>query len=100
MNKAKIVAVLKLGTLILLPIFLYAIPAEKIFEGETICLIKRCFGVECWGCGTTRAVFSLLYGKVAQAWEYNRLIIIVFPLLLWLWGKEIFMTIRILKAKK
>ena len=72
--------------LILLPVSLYLIPVEGIFSGESLCLIKRCFGIECWGCGITRAVFSLLYGRFEQAWEYNAFIIFVFPLLLWVWA--------------
>ena len=75
--------------LILLPVSLYLIPVEGIFSGESLCLIKRCFGIECWGCGITRAVFSLLYGRFEQAWEYNAFIILVFPLLLWVWAVEL-----------
>ncbi|MBR4952718.1 MAG: DUF2752 domain-containing protein [Alistipes sp.] len=98
--KRPIIAKIKLGVLILLPFFLYVVPTEGIYNGESLCLIKRCFGVECWGCGITRAIFSVLYGNFAEAWCYNRLIVIVFPLLLWLWGKEIYKTIRLLRAKK
>ncbi len=68
---------------------LYAIPTEGIFSGETTCLFSRFIGTECWGCGITRAIFSVLYGEFTQAWEYNRLIVLVFPLLLWLWCKEV-----------
>lgn len=75
--------------LILLPVLLYLIPVEGIFSGESLCLIKRCLGIECWGCGITRAFFSLLYGHFEQAWEYNAFIILVFPLLLWVWAVEL-----------
>ena len=84
----------------MLPLFLYAVPVDNIYNGESICIIKSLFGVECWGCGTTRAVFSVLYGKFSQAWEYNRMIVVIFPLLLWLWVSEIHRTICKMRAKK
>lgn len=89
----------KLLLLVLLPLLLYIVPTEGIFSGESICLIKRFFGVECWGCGITRAFFSVLYLDFAAAWEYNHLIVIVFPLLLWLWVREIYFTVRKLRQK-
>ena len=99
MNRQKIFAAIKLGALILLPLFLYAIPKQSIFNGESICLFRRIFGVECWGCGTTRAIFSVLYGNFKMALEYNRMIVVLFPLLLWLWGSEVYKTIRFLRVK-
>ena len=83
----------------MLPLCLYAIPVDSIYNGESICLIKRIFGVECWGCGTTRAIFSVLYGNFKMALEYNRMIVVLFPLLLWLWGSEVYKTIRFLRVK-
>jgi len=41
----------------------------------------------------TRALFSLLHGDLAAAWEYNRLAVIVAPLLLCLYIKEVKKTI-------
>ena len=59
-------------------------------QGEhTVCLIDNIFGVECWGCGITRAVVSAVQLHFRQAWEYNRLIVIVFPLLVYVWGRTV-----------
>ena len=45
------------------------------------------------GCGMTRALFSLLHLDFTAAWNYNRLVIIVAPLLLYLYVKEVAKTI-------
>lgn len=89
----------KLSLLLSLPVILYLIPVDGIYNGESICIFKHLFDTECWGCGTTRAFFSVMYGNFAQAWEYNPLITVIFPLLLWLWGKEIWRTIISLKKE-
>lgn len=89
---------IKFAVLILLPIVLYVIPTEGIYNGESLCIFKQCFGIECWGCGITRAFFSVLYGDFVQAWDYNPGIAILFPLLLWLWIKEIRQTTNKLKS--
>ena len=87
----------KLAILLLSPITLYLIPLEGIYNGESLCLFKRCLGIECIGCGITRAFFSVLYGKFALAWEYNPLIAIVFPLSVWIWTKETIKTVKKVK---
>ncbi|MBQ2807845.1 MAG: DUF2752 domain-containing protein [Bacteroidaceae bacterium] len=83
--------------MLLLPVVLYSIPTNGIFNGETTCLFSRFLDIECWGCGITRAFFSLLYGKFIQAWEYNPLIVPLFPLLIWMWGKEVWKALKELK---
>ena len=66
---------------------LYLIPTETIYHGHTICVFKNLFGIECWGCGMTRAVFSLLYLDLEAAWGFNKMVFIVVPLMLWLYVK-------------
>ena len=41
----------------------------------------------------TRALFSLLHLDFTAAWNYNRLVVIVAPLLLYLYVKEVARTI-------
>lgn len=91
---------IKLIALLLTPPLLYTIPLEGIYNGESLCLFKRFLNTECWGCGITRAFFSVLYGRFTLAWEYNPLIAIVFPLFVWLWLKETFNTAKKLKRQK
>ena len=79
----------KLLILVLIPVVLYAIPLENICNGNTICIFTNVFGVECWGCGITRAIFSALHLRFCDAWEYNRLFVVVLPLLLFLWMRAV-----------
>lgn len=77
-----------------LPVVLYGIPLEWITRGGcTICLFHNIFGRECYGCGMTRALFSLLHLDFSAAWGYNKLGVIVAPLLLYLYVKELVKTI-------
>jgi Protein of unknown function (DUF2752) len=61
---------------------LAAIPLE-VFEGvPTFCPFKRFLGVECFGCGMTRALCALLHGHGQLALQYNRGVLVTFPMLL------------------
>jgi hypothetical protein len=66
--------------LVLLVIF-YNIPKKYLGDTNPICLYRIIFNQNCWGCGTTRAIWSIIHFNFNQALEYNRLIIITFPLL-------------------
>lgn len=85
--------------MLLLPFLVYMIPVEGIFNGKSICLFKNVFGVECWGCGITRAIFSALYLRFAEAWEYNRLVVIVLPILVFEWLRSVVRLLRLLIKK-
>lgn len=67
------------------PMVLYAVPVKWLDANHSICLFKNLFGHECYGCGITRAVISVIQLNFVEAYQYNRLIIIVFPLLLYVW---------------
>ena len=79
----------RLLLLLVLPAVLWCIPLRWILHGESICLIKKLFGVECYGCGTVRALFSLLHFDFAAAWHYNPLSYPVALLLGYLYLKEL-----------
>lgn len=86
---------IKIAGIALIPVILYSIPKDFIFQGNfPICLSKNLFGVECYGCGTSRAVFSLLYFDFSEAWGYNKLIVIIFPLLVYIWLKNLLLAIK------
>jgi len=59
------------------------------------CQLHSLTGLHCPGCGTTRAVHSLLNGRIEQAIAWNPLALIVVPILavalirsLWSWAWE------------
>jgi hypothetical protein len=79
----------KSGLYILLPLALIAIPTAWLERGPSLCLIRRIFGVRCPGCGMTRAFSCIVHGKFKQAFQYNKLVVVVFPLVSYVWGKSL-----------
>jgi hypothetical protein len=74
---------------IILPIVLFFIPLEWLNKQHSICLIKNIFGVECYGCGITRAIISGVQLDFTKAIDYNKMVIIVLPLLIYEWFKNL-----------
>lgn len=72
------------GVIALTPLS-WVTPGQDEVEPFTFCLITNLTGYHCPGCGLTRAVFCVMHGKFSDAWAYNRLIVIVFPLIAGLW---------------
>lgn len=50
-----------------------------------ICIYKILTGKECFNCGMTRAFLSILHFKFSQAVKYNKNVIVVFPLTMFLY---------------
>jgi hypothetical protein len=86
---------LYIALLAILPFSLYLIPKRFIFDnGLTFCLIKNIFGIECYGCGITRSIFSILYLDFGSAYDYNKLVFLVFPILVYLWIRLIAIKVK------
>ena len=68
---------------IILIILLYTIDVDFI-EGQSLCIIYNLFNIKCVTCGMTRALFNLSRGNFIKAINYNHLIIIILPILLYL----------------
>lgn len=77
-------------SLVIAPIVLLFFPATYFDTGQTICPSKLFLNIDCLGCGLTRATQHLLHLDFKSAWAYNKLIIIVIPLLLFYWVKGLF----------
>ena len=75
--------------LILPLIFVAAVELLMKFSSRTLCLWKNLTGHDCLGCGITRAFHALFHFHFREAFEYNNLIVIVAPLMLFLWFKLI-----------
>ena len=74
---------------IILPIILFFIPLEWLNKQHSICLIENIFGFECYGCGITRAIISGVQLDFTKAIEYNKMVIIVLPLFIYEWFKNL-----------
>jgi hypothetical protein len=68
------------------------------------CFIRSITGLECPGCGMTRATYAILHGRFAEAFRLNPVGIILFPLALiglgfaliaWVRGQTVFFKLRV-----
>ena len=75
----------KLLLIVVLPIVLLILPKNFFDNGESICLSKVLFDFECYACGMTRACMHLIHFDFEDAYAYNMLSFIVFPLLSIVW---------------
>ena len=86
--------------ILIIPIFLFFVPMEWFNGQHTICLIKNITGHDCWGCGITRAIISVVQLNFKEAYDYNKLIIVVFPLLFYVWVKTLVVVSKQIRNKK
>ena len=86
--------VAKLAIFLLLPLFLATKSLDVLEHERSFCLFKTFLGHECWGCGLFKATVACLKLEFVRAFHYNKLIVIVFPLIVYYWGKELWLTVR------
>jgi len=97
-RSSRILRALTIAALIGIPIALALVPLDLVNAGPTLCLYKRFTGADCMGCGMTRSMISLFHLELGAAYDFNRGIIGVAPLLIWLWVKELLRNVRLLSA--
>ncbi|MDD2320045.1 MAG: DUF2752 domain-containing protein [Geobacteraceae bacterium] len=83
----------RLVLFILLPAFFIAMPTAVIESGPSLCLIKNLFGIECPGCGLTRAFSALAHGDILAAMQFNSSIIVTGPLLCYIILRELLVNL-------
>ena len=54
------------------------------------CFFKLLTGYDCPGCGSSRALHSLLHGHVGEALRFNPILVLVFPYVAMLIGLQYF----------
>jgi hypothetical protein len=79
----------KVGLYFLLPLALITIPTAWLEGRRSVCLIRNLFGIKCPGCGMIRAMSSIFHGDLKGAFHYNKLVVIVFPLLCYTWLRSV-----------
>jgi hypothetical protein len=80
---------MKLMGLLAFPVFMCFVPVGWLNEQHSICIFKNIFGQECYGCGMTRATISAIQFDFDAACEYNKLVVFVLPLLVFIWIKTL-----------
>lgn len=89
---------LHLVVLIIIPVAMILLPVEWINgSGMPVCIWWHITGHPCWGCGLTRAMVSVMHLDFTEAWEFNRLAVLVFPIMSWFWGRLMYRTIKSLR---
>ena len=68
---------------------LLVLPADFFDNGRTVCLSVILFNKTCYGCAITRAVHHLIHLEFSEAYNFNKLVVLVFPLISYLYLKEI-----------
>ena len=89
-----LIRILLFSGVLLIPVALYFVPVEWLNSQHSVCLFRNLTGKECYGCGMTRAIVSAIHFQFENAYSYNKLFLIVLPLLVYIWGKTLF-TLRI-----
>ncbi|MBK9272023.1 MAG: DUF2752 domain-containing protein [Saprospiraceae bacterium] len=86
--------------LLVTPFLLLALPADFFdHTGIELCLSKLLFDKSCYACGMTRAIMHLIHFEFDIALQYNRLCLLVLPLLIYLWVGELSKTFQSLGIK-
>lgn len=84
-------------TLILLavsPVIFFFWPSEEIYNGHSVCLFRNLLGIECYGCGMVRALYSAIHLNFSESLSYNPFVVIVAPLLFYVWSKTLYIGIK------
>ena len=75
--------------IVLMPFVLIFLPVNFFDQGPTICISKLITDFDCPGCGITRAVQHCIHLDFKTAWYYNKMFILVVPLLSLLYIQEV-----------
>jgi hypothetical protein len=89
LNNNRQLRFLEITGILLIPVIMFIVPLDWIREQHSVCLFKMFTGHECIGCGMTRAVLSVIHFRFEDAFYFNKLVIIVFPLLIYIWLKTL-----------
>lgn len=79
----KTLFILTIIVIIIIAFTLLILPSDYFDKGQSVCLSVLLAKKQCYACGMTRAFQHLIHFEFEKAWAYNKLIFIVFPLLIW-----------------
>jgi hypothetical protein len=58
---------------------LAGVPEQAWTAMPSVCLSRNLFGLECFGCGMTRALAAAAHGRIADAMTLNAGVVVVAP---------------------
>lgn len=91
--------ILYISGLLIAPLVLIMLPADFFDTGQSVCLSVVLFDLECYGCGMTRAIQHLIHLDFKSAYAFNKLSVIVVPLLVYVWFTEVYTSYIKLRKK-
>jgi len=72
-----------------MPFLFYIVPISFQNKIGSVCLFKKVTGMECWGCGTRHALYSIMNLEFLKAWHHNKMSFVVFAIFVYLWFKYV-----------
>lgn len=75
---------------LLIPVIFFLLPVTYFDQGVSLCISKMFFGFDCYACGMTRAIMRWIHFEPYEALLFNKLSLVVFPLLVYLWAFNFF----------
>lgn len=91
---------LYIGGILLIPVVLGVLPANFFDTGESLCLSRQLFDMNCYGCGLTRAIQHMIHFEFQTAWDYNPRSFIVVPLFIILGIQEIRSSLKRIRISR
>ncbi|KRO54113.1 MAG: hypothetical protein ABR79_04795 [Cryomorphaceae bacterium BACL11 MAG-121001-bin54] len=70
---------------------------EWLDSKDTICIYKNFTEDNCFGCGISKALVATSQFDFFRAFSYNKLVVIITPLLFYIWIKKWFEFIKTIK---
>ena len=77
-----------LAVLLIIPLVLLLLPSTFFDNGDSVCMSVFFFDRECYACGMTRAIQHIIHFDFFVAYQFNKLSVIVFPLIVLSYFKE------------
>lgn len=100
MKAKRTVSLIKICLYMLLPVALWLLPATFFDLRPAICLSRLIFHVHCPGCGMTRSIMHLMHFDLRGALAFNRLSVVVFPILIYGWISDLKREFVFLNTRK
>ena len=80
--------------LLFMPFILPFISLDWLESKNTICIYTNLTGANCFGCGITKSIVATTQFDFFRAFSYNKLVVVIAPLLLFVWLKRWFKFIK------